>query len=83
MESLSAVLEQLGCNNLTIKQSKCLIGYVKLPFSGHVIGEEQYACQSDKTVKVRDAQTSEKNSSEVIHVFFFFLVRMVIREGAN
>lgn len=37
IESLGVVLERLPCYNLTIKPSKCLVGYVEIPFLGHVV----------------------------------------------
>ena len=55
MQHLEVVLERLRRYNLTIKPSKCLIGHVKLPFLGHVIGDGQYGCQLSKIAKVRDA----------------------------
>ncbi|XP_069119292.1 uncharacterized protein [Argopecten irradians] len=42
--------------NLTVRPSKCMIGYRTLGFVGHTVGEGTIAMEDDQLEKIRDAQ---------------------------
>ena len=55
METLRMLFTEVRKNDLTMRPSKCQIGYAALDFVGHRVGEGNLCPQIDKIAKIKDA----------------------------
>lgn len=56
IQVLKATLDRLEECGLTAKPSKCYLGFEKLSFLGHIVGQGTIQPEEDKVDKIRDAQ---------------------------
>ena len=66
MTSLCQVLDRLRSAKLTVKPSKCLIGYGSIECLDHYIVDQTVRPQEDKIHAIRDATRPKLMSNEVI-----------------
>ena len=59
IRTLKEVLRRLRQANLTAKPSKCMVGFTKIEFLGHVIGSGQLQPHPDKLDKIKNAPRPE------------------------
>ncbi|XP_069975057.1 uncharacterized protein [Penaeus vannamei] len=55
LKILEEVFQRLRCANMTVKPSKCEIGFKEVQYLGHTLGEGRCSCQNDKIKKIKDA----------------------------
>jgi len=55
LKILEEVFQRLQCANMTVKPSKCEIGFKEVQYLGHTLGEGRCSCQNDKIKKIKDA----------------------------
>ena len=55
LECLEALFSRLEEVSLSVKPSKCFLGFQRLEYLGHVVGQGQITPQEDKMGKIRDA----------------------------
>jgi len=63
IETLSVLLARLRETGLTAKPSKCMIGFKKLKFLGHMIKENLLMPDEEKIARLRDAPQPDTKSS--------------------
>ena len=52
---MNLVFARLHAFNMTVKPSKCKVAHTEIEFLGHVVGNNQCKCQSDKAEKIKNA----------------------------
>ena len=55
IETLRETFVRIRAAGLTIRPSKCFIGYSSIDFTGHVVGNGEMHMEDDKLQKIRDA----------------------------
>ncbi|XP_076448667.1 uncharacterized protein LOC143285290 [Babylonia areolata] len=55
VQALEALFGRLDEANLSVRPSKCFIGFEELKFLGHVVGQGRMRPTEDKVAKIRDA----------------------------
>ena len=55
LETLRRLFEALKNAHLTVKPSKCFLGYTQLDYVGHKISEDSLSVQNEKIEKIRNA----------------------------
>jgi len=55
LEVLEEVFQRLKNANMTVKPSKCEIGFKEVQYLGHTLGKGRCSCQNDKIKKIKDA----------------------------
>ena len=56
LQMLEEVFERIKLAHLTIRPSKCFLGYNSIPFTGHIIGDGICQMEDDKLDKIRNAE---------------------------
>ena len=59
LHTMKEILRRLRKANLTAKPSKCMVGFTKIEFLGHVIGSGQLQPHPDKLDKIKNAPRPE------------------------
>ena len=55
VKAMGEVLEMIKQAGLTVRPSKCLMGYRKMDFTGHVVGNGIVTTETDKIEKIKEA----------------------------
>ena len=55
LKAIQEVLERIKHSGLTIRPSKCLMGYSTMDFTGHVVGNGSVTTESDKIERIKEA----------------------------
>jgi hypothetical protein len=59
MKMLRQLFEEIREGKITVKPSKCMIGFESIPFTGHVVGKGQMQMEDVKFRKIRYAMRPE------------------------
>lgn len=55
LRALRALLTRISSAGITIKPSKCMIGYHVIDFVGHTVGNGKLEMEQDKIIKIKNA----------------------------